>query len=614
MLFRVWCCCAVSGVSAAAPKANLSNLVSKGAQGQFASNEKQKDVRRSNITAAKSEQKHFFFLFSPFLSRRFVSTLFLTRPSLASRLAQGVADCVRTSLGPRGMDKMITAPNGEVTITNDGATILQKLKVQHPAAKMFVELSKSQDVEAGDGTTSVVVLAGALAGAAELLLDKGIHPAVISSAFLKAERRAQQILLDMSLPIERLDEEHLLGAASTSLNSKVVNQYSQTLAPIAVKAVLKVIDPVAATNVDLRDIRVVQKLGGTVEDTELVEGLVFTHKTKQAPGAPHLVKDAKIALLQFCLSAPKTNIENNVVVSDYTQMDRLLKEERRIILDLCKAIQKTGANVLLLQKSILRDATSELALHFLAKLKIMVVADIERGDIELICKSIGCQPIASVEGLAASKLGRADLVEEEATSGGAIVRITGTGFAKSEAAAAAVTAAAAVAAGGAAAPLSAPRATSVCVLVRGSNPLVVAEAERSLHDALCVVRSLVKCRRLTPGGGAPEIEMALRLSEWARTLAGLDAYCIRAFAEALELVPYTLAENSGLNPIEIVTALRAKHAAGGKHAGINVRLGTIVDSIEGGVVQPLLVNSSALNLAVETIVQLLKIDDLVGCR
>jgi T-complex protein 1 subunit delta len=312
-----------------------------------------------------------------------------------------------------------------VTITNDGATILEKLKVQHPAAKMFVELSKSQDVEAGDGTTSVVVLAGALAGAAESLLDKGIHPAVISTAFLKAERRAQEVLRDMSLPIERLDEEHLLAAATTSLNSKVVNQYSQTLAPIAVKAVLKVIDAATATNVDLRDIRVVQKLGGTVDDTELVDGLVFTHKTKQAPGAPHLVKDAKIALLQFCLSAPKTNIENNVVISDYTQMDRLLKEERRIILDLCKAIQKTGANVLLIQKSILRDATSELALHFLAKLKIMVVADIERSDIEIICKNLGCQPIASVEGLSPAKLGRADLVEEESTSGGSIVRITG---------------------------------------------------------------------------------------------------------------------------------------------------------------------------------------------
>jgi T-complex protein 1 subunit delta len=521
-----------------------------------------------------------------------------------------------------------------VTITNDGATILEKLKVQHPAAKMFVELSKSQDVEAGDGTTSVVVLAGALAGAAESLLDKGIHPAVISTAFLKAERRAQEVLRDMSLPIERLDEEHLLAAATTSLNSKVVNQYSQTLAPIAVKAVLKVIDAATATNVDLRDIRVVQKLGGTVDDTELVDGLVFTHKTKQAPGAPHLVKDAKIALLQFCLSAPKTNIENNVVISDYTQMDRLLKEERRIILDLCKAIQKTGANVLLIQKSILRDATSELALHFLAKLKIMVVADIERSDIEIICKNLGCQPIASVEGLSPTKLGRADLVEEESTSGGSIVRITGTGASSGAAAAgsaggaaaiagaagAAATPTAAVAAGvaaGATAGASAPHkvaGSSVCVLVRGSNALVLAEAERSLHDALCVVRSLVKCRRLTPGGGAPEIEVALRLSEWARTLGGLDAYCIRAFADALELVPYTLAENSGLNPIEMVTALRAKHASGGKHSGLNVRLGTIVDSIEGGIVQPLLVNSSALNLAVETIVQLLKIDDIVQTR
>lgn len=529
----------------------------QGLQGVYDSKEKEKDVRRSNILAAKS-----------------------------------IASAVRTSLGPRGMDKMITSETGEVTITNDGATILSKMHVRHPAAQMFVELSKSQDVEAGDGTTSVVVLAGALASAAEHLLDRNIHPATISHAFLKAERKAQEILKTISEPVNVLNEESLLAAASTSLNSKVVNQYSQTLAPMAVQAVLSVIDPATADNVDLNDVRVVQQIGGTVEDTELIKGLVFSHRTSQAPGAPHSVADAKIALLQFCLSAPKTNIENNVIVSDYTQMDRLLKEERNYILKLCKAIKKSGANVVLLQKSILRDATSDLALHFLAKMKIMVVSDIERSDIELICKNIGCQPIASVEGLAPAKLGHAALVDEESTPSGKIVRITGVKGAEGSSS-----------------------NGSVCVLVRGSNPLVLAEAERSLHDALCVVRSLVKCRMLTPGGGAPEVELSLRLAEWSRTLKGIDAYCARAFADALELIPYTLAENAGMNPINIVTELRARHAAGKKRSGLDIKNSCVCDDImELGVVQPLLVNSSALNLATETISLLLKIDDLLYSR
>jgi len=249
--------------------------------------------------------------------------------------AKAVADAVRTSLGPRGMDKMISSPKGDVVITNDGATILKQMEVAHPTAKMLVELSKSQDVEAGDGTTTVTVIAGSLLNQAEILLRKGIHPTVISESFLIAARKSTEILQGMSSPVDLADRDSLIKAASTSLNSKVISNNAGLLAPLAVDALLGVIDATTATNVDLRDIAVVKKLGGTIDDTELVRGLVFTQKASHAAGGPTKVANAKIGLIQFCLSAPKTDIEQNVVVSDYQQMDRILKEERKYILDMC---------------------------------------------------------------------------------------------------------------------------------------------------------------------------------------------------------------------------------------------------------------------------------------
>jgi len=278
-------------------------------------------------------------------------------------------------------------------------------------------------------------------------------------------------------------------------------------------------------------------------------------------------------------------MENNVVISDYTQMDRVLKEERNHILEMCRKIQKTGCNVLLIQKSILRDAVNELSLHFLAKMKILVVKDIERDEIEFITKTLGCVPIASIDSFVASKLGKADLVEEVGL-GEKLVKITGI-------------------------PNS---GKTVSDIVRGSNKLVLDEAERSLHDALCVIRSIVKCKSLIAGGGAPEIEIAMQLSNHAKTLAGVESVCTRAYAEAFEIIPYTLAENAGLYPIGIVTDLRNRHAQGEKTAGINVRKGAITNILEEKVLQPLLVDISAVTLATETVVMLLKIDDIVITR
>lgn len=506
--------------------------------------------------------------------------------------AKGVADCVRTSLGPRGMDKMIVEPKGEVIISNDGATILSKLQVTHPCSKMLVELSKSQDVEAGDGTTSVVVLCGAMMRAVETLLEKGIHPTQISESFQAAARRAEDVVTAMSTPIDIEDRETLIKAAITSLNSKVVSSNSQLLAPIAVDAVKRVMKPNG--DVDLRDVRVVTALGGTIDDSEMITGgTVFKQKVSHSAGGPTKIQNATIALIQFCLSPPKTDVESTVTVSDYTQMDRALKDERKYLLDLCNKIKKAGVNVLLIQKSVLRDAVTAQSLDFLAKMKIMVIKDIERNDIDFITKTIGCLPVANVDNLTPDKFGHADLVVESGTPDGKIVKVLGIRPPETP-------------------HVNRPFGHTATVFVRGSNQLVVAEADRSLHDALCVIRSIVKRRAIIAGGAAAEIEVCMSLGQYSRKEAeGVNAFCMRAYADAFEVIPYTLAENAGLNPISIVTELRNAHAKGNKNFGVNVRKGCVTDMLEENVVQPVLVSLSALKLATETVVMVLKIDDIV---
>ncbi|KAG6868725.1 T-complex protein 1 subunit delta [Termitomyces sp. T159_Od127] len=487
--------------------------------------------------------------------------------------AKAISNAVRTSLGPKGMDKMIQTSKGEL-----------------------VDLSAAQDIEAGDGTTSVVVLAGSFLGAAEKMLQKGIHPTIIAEAFLKASVKAVEYLTEMSTPVDLSDNASLLRAASTSLNSKIVSQYSSTLAPIAVAAVTRLVTP-SSSNVDLRDIRVVKKVGGTIEDTELVDGVVLHQNVVTSAGGPTRMEKAKIAIIQFQLSAPKPDMDNTVVINDYRQMDKVIKEGRQYLLNLCKKIKKANCNVLLIQKSILRDAVDETALNFLKRLNILVVKDIERDEIEFLSKSFGCKPIADIEAFTEDKLGYADLVEESSQSGAKVVKITGVKN----------------------------RGRTVSILAMGSNNLVVEECERSLHDALCVVRCLVKKRygsltiaakslALIGGGGAPEIHVSRLLSQYSQSLKGMEAYCYQAYADALEVIPVTLAENAGLNPIAIVTELRNRHALGEKTAGINVRRGLISNILEEEVVQPLLVSTSAIELATETVCLLLKIDDYVQAR
>merc|ERR1719270_2776559 len=479
---------------------------------------------------------------------------------------------------------MIKDAKGNVTITNDGATILKQMNVVNPCAKMLVELSQAQDAEAGDGTTSVCVFAGSLLEAAEQLLAKGIHPSIISDSFQTAAKEALKHLDTITHPVDIKNKEGLLKAAATSLNSKVVSKDSN-LASLAVDAVMSVAEG-SEGGLDLKDINVVTVPSGTVDDSELVtDGLVFKpgHFVAKT-GGPEKVDDAKIGLIQFCISPPKTDMDNKVVINDSAQVDRILREERQYILNICKKIKASGCNVLLIQKSILRDAVSDMALHFLSKLKIMVIKDIERDQVEFISKTLGCTPAASLDHFKPEILGSAKLVERVAMGEKKITKVSG---------------------------LKETGKTS-SIILRGSNSLLLEEAERSLHDALCVLRCLVQKPMLVNGGGAPEIEIAEALMKMAKTLGDVESYGVKAFARALEVIPYTLAENAGLDPVKTVTELRQVHQDGDETAGINVKKGTISSMMEESVLQPALVSRSVIQLASETVCSILKIDDIVN--
>ncbi|KQC45094.1 Subunit of the cytosolic chaperonin Cct ring complex [Saccharomyces cerevisiae] len=501
--------------------------------------------------------------------------------------ARSVADAIRTSLGPKGMDKMIKTSRGEIIISNDGHTILKQMAILHPVARMLVEVSAAQDSEAGDGTTSVVILTGALLGAAERLLNKGIHPTIIADSFQSAAKRSVDILLEMCHKVSLSDREQLVRAASTSLSSKIVSQYSSFLAPLAVDSVLKISDE-NSKNVDLNDIRLVKKVGGTIDDTEMIDGVVLTQTAIKSAGGPTRKEKAKIGLIQFQISPPKPDTENNIIVNDYRQMDKILKEERAYLLNICKKIKKAKCNVLLIQKSILRDAVNDLALHFLSKLNIMVIKDIEREEIEFLSKGLGCKPIADIELFTEDRLGSADLVEEIDSDGSKIVRVTGIRNNNAR--------------------------PTVSVVIRGANNMIIDETERSLHDALCVIRCLVKERGLIAGGGAPEIEISRRLSKEARSMEGVQAFIWQEFASALEVIPTTLAENAGLNSIKVVTELRSKHENGELNDGISVRRSGTTNTYEEHILQPVLVSTSAITLASECVKSILRIDDIAFSR
>lgn len=492
--------------------------------------------------------------------------------------AKVVAETVRSSLGPKGMDKMLVESFGDVTITNDGAVILKEMDVQHPAAKMMVEVSKTQDDEVGDGTTTAVLLAGELLSKAEDLLEKDVHATVIVDGYRRAAERALDILKGVAIKVEPKDEVMLKKVAAVSQAGKLLRESADFIADIAVKAVLQVAEEIPqGFKVEVDDIKVEKKAGESLADTRLIQGVVLDKEVVH-PGMPKRVENAKIALLNAALEVEKTEFDAKINIQNPEQMKAFLDEEESILRGMVERVAVSGANILICQKGI-----DDVAQHFLAKKGIMAVRRASEKDMEKLSKATGAKVVTNVDDLKSGDLGFAKLVEERKIADDKMTFIEGCKDPK-----------------------------AVTILVRGGTERIVDEAERSIHDALCVARDVVRDPRVVVGGGAVEVEIASQMKRWAEKLSGREQLAVFAFAEALEAVPTTLAENAGLNVIDIIVALRARHEKGEKTAGVDVMEGKVKDMAKIDVYEPLAVKEQILKSATEAATMILRIDDVIA--
>ncbi|MBS7659170.1 MAG: thermosome subunit beta [Candidatus Bathyarchaeia archaeon] len=495
--------------------------------------------------------------------------------------AKIIAEIVKTTLGPKGMDKMLVNSFGDVTITNDGATILKEIDVQHPAAKMLVEVAKAQDNEVGDGTTTAAVLAGELLSKAEELLDQNIHPTIIIEGYRKAAEKAREVLEKMALPVSIKDEQLLIDVAMTAMGSKGVAGAREHLAKLAVEAVKQVVeekDGKLKADIDL--IKVLKKHGKSLEETELVRGMVIDKEVAH-PQMPKVVHNAKIALLNAKLEIEKTEFDAKINIESPEQMKLFLEEEERMLREMVDKIAEVGANVVFCEKGI-----DDLALHFLAKRGILAVKNVSSSDMEKLARATGGKIVANVKDLSAELLGEAKTVEEVKIGEDKLVYVKECRNPK-----------------------------AVTIVIRGGTEHVVDEAERSLHDALCVVRNAIEDGKIVPGGGAPEAEVARQLRDYAAQIGGREQLAIEAFANAVESIPLTLAENAGLDPVDIMVELRAAHEkADGYAMGVDVFTGKIRNMLELKVVEPLRVKLQVIKSATEAACMILKIDDVIAAK
>ena len=495
--------------------------------------------------------------------------------------AKIVAETVRTTLGPRGMDKMLVSTIGDVTITNDGATIMKELDVQHPAAKMLVEVSKTQDNEVGDGTTTAVLLSGELLEKAEKLLDKDVHPTVIVDGYKSAAEKAIEILDKLSIPIAEKDEVVLKQVATTSMYSKGIAVAKDHFADIAVKAVKQIAEKVdGKLKADIDLIKILKKHGKSLEETELVKGIVIDKELAHAQ-MPKSIIGAKVALLNAKLEVEKTEFDAKININNPDQMHLFIEEEEKMLVDMVSQIEKTGANIVFTEKGI-----DDVALHYLAKKGIGAVKNVSSGDMEKLSKATGARVVASVKDLAKDSLGEAKSIEEVKIGDDKLLYIR-----------------------------DAKNPKAVTIVIRGGTEHVVDEADRSLHDALCVVRNAVEDGKIVAGGGAPEAELAKRLREYAVKVGGREQLAIEAFAESLEAVPTTLAENAGFDPIDVLVELRSKHErAGSPWFGIDVFTGDVKDMRKLNVLEPLRVKQQVIKSASEAAGMILRIDDVIASK
>jgi thermosome len=493
-------------------------------------------------------------------------------------VAKIIAESMRTSLGPRGMDKMLVDSFGDVVITNDGATILKEMDVEHPVAKMLVEVAKAQDSEVGDGTTTAVVLAGELLAKAEELIEKEVHPTVIIDGYRKAAVKALEILDEISHPVSPNDKDMLIKVAKTSIASKLVSEEADYLSNLAVDAVLKIAEKVDGKwEVDLDNILLVKKSGQSLRDTKLIEGIVLDKEVVH-PDMPKIVRNAKIAILDAPLEIEKTEFDAKLHIETPEQMKAFMKQEEDMLREMVNKVISVGANVVICQKGI-----DDLAQYFLAKAGILAVRRVKKSDMDKLAKATNGRVISRIDDLTPEDLGRAALVEERRVGEDKMVFIEGCENPK-----------------------------SITILIRGGTQRIVDEAERSLKDAINVVKDVIVEGKVVAGGGAPEIEVAMRLRDYANTLAGKEQLAVNKFAEALEIVPSQLAENAGMDPIETIVNLTSEHKKGNKWAGVDVFNAKIADMFKRDVIEPLLVKKQTIKSAVEAASMILKIDDIIA--
>jgi len=492
--------------------------------------------------------------------------------------AKIVAESVKSALGPKGMDKMLVDSFGDVTITSDGRTILSEMDIQHPAAKMMVEVSKTQDDEVGDGTTSAVIIAGELLGKAEELIDKSVHPTVIIDGYRKAAEKALEVLEKIAIPVRSGDRQWLKRVAVTSMASKLVADHKEALADIASEAVLHVAEKVDKEyRVDIDDIMVEKKPGESMTETRLINGIVVDKEVVH-PGMPKRVEKAKIALLDTALEIEKTEFDAKINIESPEQMEAFLKQEESMLRDMVEKVAKTGANVIVAQKGL-----DDLAQHFLARKGILAVRRVKKSDMEKLAKATGGKIITNLDDMREKDLGYAELVEERKIGDDKMTFIEGCKNPK-----------------------------SVAILIRGGTERIVAEAERSIHDALCVARDVVREPKIVAGGGSPELEVAKALREYAQTLPGREQLAVTSYADAMESIPLTLSENAGLDPIDIISELRARHEKGEIWAGVDVLEGKPRNLEKVGVFEPLAVKKQIIKSATEAATMILKIDDIIA--
>lgn len=492
--------------------------------------------------------------------------------------AKLISEVVRSSLGPRGMDKMLVDGLGDVTITNDGATILKEIDVQHPAAKMMVEISKATDNEVGDGTSSVVVLAGALIEKAEELITKDVHPTIIVDGYRKSALKSIEIFNHLAQKIDPGNKSELIRVARTSMQTKLVSRDSDELSEVVVNAALQVSEPnESAYIIDIDDVKVEKKTGGSLRDTKLIKGIVLDKEVVHG-GMPKRVEKAKIALINSALEIEKTEFDAKININSPDQMKMFLEEENKMLKNMVDKIISSGANVAICQKGI-----DDVAQHYLAKSNVLSVRRVKESDMTKLSRATGARIVNNLEDLSSKDLGSADLVEERKVETDKWVFIEGCKHPK-----------------------------AVTILIRGGSQRVVDEAERSIHDALMVTKDVMEKPSIVAGGGSPESYVAGKLREWSSTLSGREQLAADKFAESLEVIPLALAENAGMDPIDTLTELRSKQTKGSKWSGIDARGGKVVDMSKLDIVEPLSVKEQIIKSATEVASMILRIDDVIA--